>query len=152
MLPHRWYWSPLSLRLRKSSWNIAWQLSEGASGSYTMTSSKLCSPMGPSSRVGVTDGTAEIKKDKWTTIKTYMWQATGWNSAMQWQQRGPRWKVLSWFYHHIRTIRLLSIYYKNTLEDFGHVVITFSFICNDNTDYQTFSDFIIASFFENSNR
>lgn len=27
---------------------------------------------------------------------------------MQWQQRRPRWKVLSWFYHHMQTIRYLT--------------------------------------------
>lgn len=78
-------------------------------------------------------------KNKWVTIKTYMWQETGWNWAMQWQQRGPRWKVLSWFYHHILTIRLLSIYYKNTVGKFWtcseFIYLELSVICHYNTDY-----------------
>lgn len=52
-LPHRWSWSPLHLTLRESILNTAWRLRDGVSGCYTMTSSKICSPMGLSSRVGV---------------------------------------------------------------------------------------------------
>lgn len=47
---------------------------------------------------------------------------TTWNSVMQWQQRRPRWKVLSWFCHHILTIRYLPIYLP--FITYGHVVIS----------------------------
>lgn len=41
----------------------------------------------------------------------FVCQPTALQLMMQWQQRGPGWRVLSWFYLHTLTIRLfLSVY------------------------------------------